>query len=45
MDNMILKLDDTIVEIQIDDNRRYCLNDIYKASVNQKVKNIYTGNT
>jgi len=32
MDNMILKLDDTIVEVQMDDNGRYCLNDIYKAS-------------
>jgi len=31
-DNLMLKLNDTIVEITMDDNGRYCLNDLFKAS-------------
>lgn len=32
MDKLTLKLNDKLVSVEMDDNGRYCLNDIYKAS-------------
>ena len=38
MDKMILTLGETTVEIEMDDNGRYCLNDLYKASSAKRSK-------
>jgi len=42
MDKLTLKLNDKLVTIEMDDNGRYCLNDIYKASGSDRNKR--TGN-